>query len=109
MGSLKNFITLKSSKEFNYIYKNSKAVHSQYFVIFYKKTRDKKVGFVSSKKIGNAVKRNRAKRRLRALFLLYSDKIPTGTYIFVAKKDILDADFKKLKKVFEKLIFKVTK
>jgi len=33
---------------------------------------------------------------LRAAFLKLSDKLEEGTYIFVAKKEILDADFKRV-------------
>lgn len=62
-----------------------------------------KIGFTATKKIGNAVKRNRAKRRLRALFCEYSPSLKNGTYIFVAKQSInevshqqLDYDFKKI-------------
>ncbi len=53
-------------------------------------------GFTASKKIGNAVKRNFAKRRLRALFSEVSDNLTEGTYVFVAKKEILDIEFTKL-------------
>ncbi len=54
------------------------------------------IGFTASKKIGNAVKRNYAKRRLRALFAEFSNNLTDGTYIFVAKKDILDIEYTKL-------------
>jgi ribonuclease P protein component len=56
----------------------------------------KQIGFTASKKIGNAVKRNFAKRRLRALFAEFSESLTDGTYVFVAKKDILDIEFSKL-------------
>jgi ribonuclease P protein component len=57
--------------------------------------------FLTSKKIGNAVKRNKARRRMRALFNSYENKIIPGNYIFVAKNEINDNDFKKLKKDFD--------
>ena len=62
-------------------------------VIFYKETKVKKVGFTVSKKIGNAVKRNFAKRRLRALFYEIEEFLKEGTYIFVAKKDIVNSKY----------------
>ncbi|WP_187648592.1 ribonuclease P protein component [Nitrosophilus labii] len=99
---MKDFSTLKSSREFNYVYRRGKSWHSPFFVIFYKQSNAKKVGFVASKKIGNAVKRNRAKRRLKALFIEFYDLLKPGLYIFVAKKDILEVDFAKIKKSFEK-------
>lgn len=63
-----------------------------------------KVGFTATKKIGNAVKRNRAKRRLRALFLEFSTSLCSGTYIFVAKQSIHETTYKKLKSDFEKIL-----
>jgi ribonuclease P protein component len=63
-----------------------------------------KVGFTATKKIGNAVKRNRAKRRLRALFLEFSHSLHSGTYIFVAKQSINEATYKKLRRDFEKIL-----
>jgi len=63
-----------------------------------------KVGFTATKKIGNAVKRNRAKRRLRALFLKHSTHLKNGTYIFVAKQSIIEIPHSNLEKDFEKVI-----
>jgi len=56
---------------------------------------------VASKKIGNAVKRNFAKRRLRALFIKEADSF-SGSFVLVAKKDILDVPFFKLEYLFKK-------
>jgi len=64
----------------------------------------RKVGFTATKKLGNAVKRNRAKRRLRALFCKYANSLKDGTYIFVAKAGIFDAPFEKLSNDFEKIL-----
>ncbi len=64
----------------------------------------KKVGFTATKKIGNAVKRNRAKRRLRALFLEFSSLLKDGTYIFVAKQSINEVSYLLLKKEFQKIL-----
>ncbi len=55
------------------------------------------LGITASRKIGNAVARNRAKRRLRALLyqtLLKSPVMPPSRRIvLVARKACLDADF----------------
>jgi len=63
-----------------------------------------RVGFTATKKIGNAVTRNRAKRRLRALFLEYSPSLRDGTYIFVAKQLINEISHENLKKDFTKVL-----
>jgi len=70
------------------------------FVLFYKETQGYNIGFVASKKIGNAVKRNRAKRLLRALFLVYCDNLKEGSYILVAKQPLLESTFANAKEIF---------
>ena len=67
-------------------------------MVFYKSGLNKKVGFTASKKVGNSVKRNLARRRLKALFLELSGGLESGSYIFVAKTKIDDMDYTSLKK-----------
>ncbi len=80
------------------MYKNSKKKHSSAVVLFYNKSNKREVGFTASKKIGNAIKRNFAKRRMRSVFSLFDDKLLNGSFILVAKHDILNIKFDKLKK-----------
>lgn len=63
-----------------------------------------KMGVVASKKIGNAVYRNRAKRVLRAIFRENIDKIKIGIFILIAKKDINNQTFIKLNSLYKKQI-----
>lgn len=54
-----------------------------------------RVGYTASKKVGNAVKRNRAKRRLRALaHEVLLDKAMVGyDYVFIARQAVLSRKF----------------
>ncbi len=53
------------------------------------------VGVVAGKSVGNAVQRNRAKRRLRAV--AHSAPLrPNTAYVVVASQDVLDASFGEL-------------
>lgn len=58
------------------------------------------VGFTASKKIGNAVARNRAKRRLRSLAdtILAAQGAPNGAYVLVARAAILTRPYDKLER-----------
>jgi ribonuclease P protein component len=66
-------------------------------VVFYKISDEKKAGFTAGKKVGNAVFRNRAKRRLRAIFAEFEQKLKDGIYLFAAKEGIKDMSYKQLK------------
>ncbi len=68
------------------------------------KTSEGKVGFTATKKIGNAVIRNRAKRRLRALFVKYSPQLKIRSYVFVAKFATTQVPSQQLEKDFLKVL-----
>ena len=73
-----------------------------------------RTGVTASKKVGNAVARNRAKRRMRALFSkLECDHAPSGTdYVLVARHSLVQAAWTELlsdfsiaaKRIHKKLI-----
>jgi ribonuclease P protein component len=57
--------SIKSNKAFKTIYKQGKRYASAIGQIFALPAEEFKVGIVVNRKIGNAVKRNRAKRRIK--------------------------------------------
>jgi len=63
-----------------------------------------KVGFTATKKLGNAVKRNRAKRRMRALFCEHSQLLKNGSYVFVAKVGLFESSYEAMQKDFKKVL-----
>jgi ribonuclease P protein component len=96
--------SLSKSEDFKNLL-NGKRISNPYSTIFFKKISSKSnkllnVSFVAKKKIGNAVKRNKIKRRLRNIM---NDAIKTinmnlsYSYLFIAKKNIYDANYKMLK------------
>ena len=63
------------------------------------------VGYTATKKIGNAVKRNKAKRIMRELAKKILIKGKTNTYyVLIAKTSILDIKFKDLLEELENII-----
>ena len=63
------------------------------------------VGYTATKKIGNAVKRNKAKRIMRELAKKILIKGKTNTYyVLIAKLSILDTKFKNLLDEMENII-----
>ena len=85
---------LKLHSEFQRVYQRGKNAHSTSIALFYLPLAgEKKVGYTASKKVGNAVVRNRCKRRLRALFDEFSPNAQDGWYVFVAKRGLFDNPF----------------
>ena len=83
---------LKHSGRIRYIYRTGKAVHTTWFVLNWVANRDdqKRVAFVASKKVGNAVMRNRSARILREAMRGFMPKMTVAAdVVIVAKRPIL--------------------
>lgn len=106
---LKKANRLKKNYQFNYVYKNGQHFSAKAMTLYVSssKTRDIKVGFAVGKKIGNAVKRNLIKRRLREI--VYKE-IPLlkqqYNIVVVAKEGIFDFSFLELSNEFHNLVEK---
>lgn len=99
--------SLKRHKEFRYTYARGRSQSLPLFTLVYVKSRNDsvRIGLSVSKRIGNAVQRNRAKRRMRAALTPLLHEIAGGfNVIFVAKPAVLDAPFPELGKQMETLL-----
>lgn len=104
---------LKAHKEFGLVYNRGKSAHSRSCVVFYlPKNGEKKIGYTASKKVGNAVIRNRSKRRLRAIWRELQTTLCDGYYVFVAKASLPQTPYPTLQKdiqyTLKKLNAKIT-
>lgn len=68
-----------------------------------------RVGFTVTKKIGNAVVRNRMKRRLRALAreLLPQDGLAGADHVLIGRNGGIDRDFSNLRRELGKALVKI--
>ena len=73
-------VTLKENYEFRRLYQKGASAVSPVMVLYCRKNRlgHNRLGLVSSTKLGHAVVRNRARRRLRELFRLSQDHMVQG-------------------------------
>ena len=105
--------SLKKSNQFKKALKEKK-IHSDYFSIFAAKNFYKPVNknnllisFVMKKKIGNAVKRNKIKRRLRNIVNDAVKKISIKfnySYLVIAKPTMLNINYTNIKEtIFQSL------
>ena len=67
---MKHTVALKQNHEFRRLYSKGKSAVSPYFAVYCRKTNRpvSRLGITTGVKLGNAVKRNRARRRIRELY-----------------------------------------
>ena len=97
-------LALSKNEDFKNLLKQKK-VSNKFVTIFFGKLPHKNksklnISFVTKKKIGNAVKRNKIKRRLRNIINHAVKKISINfeySYVVISKPSMLDSDFKNIK------------
>ena len=107
-------LALSKNEEFKNLLKQKK-ISNKYVTIFFGNLTNKdnsklNISFVTKKKIGNAVKRNKIKRRLRNIVNEAVKKVSlkfSYSYLVIAKSTMLNNEFKKIKETlfleFEKI------
>ena len=104
-------VALSKNEEFRSLLKEKK-ISNKFVTIFFghlikKDNKKLNISFVTKKKIGNAVKRNKIKRMLRNIMNDAVKKISLKydySYLVIAKSTMLNNDFKIIKKtLFQEL------
>ena len=102
-------LSLSKNQDFKSLL-TGKKISNKYLNIFFKNLSNKSsnylnISFVTQKKLGNAVKRNKIKRRLRNIMnqMIKISKINFNySYLLIAKKSIIDAKFVDIKETLIK-------
>lgn len=98
---MKKLYIVKTTRQFEDIIKTGKCYKNKYFVV-HKKNNDLKYdrfGISVSKKLGNAVFRNKYKRIIRNILDNYKKLyINHKDYIIILRKDAIDCDYELLMK-----------
>jgi ribonuclease P protein component len=92
-GMLKKEI-LRNQKNFDRLFKKGKSAGGKYLVLFLKNNdlEYDRHAFLASKKVGNSVKRNRARRLMRESFRVIERELKSGyDILFIARNTITDA------------------
>ncbi|WP_174734648.1 ribonuclease P protein component [Mesobacillus harenae] len=95
-------LRIKKNKDFQEAFKKGKSVANRQFVVYTLGKPEQemfRIGLSVSKKIGNAVVRNRIKRYIRQSFLEIQDQVQVGNdYVIIARKPVADMDMHDVKK-----------
>ena len=104
---MKKTVTIKQNHEFRRLYNKGKNAVTPSMVIYCRKSRypHNRLGITVSTKLGCAVKRNRARRRLRELFRLAQPRMKQGyDVVIVARTRAVTIPHKKLLSDFDRAL-----
>lgn len=107
---MKRAVTLKENYEFRRMYRKGTSAVGGGMVVYCRKNKldHNRLGITTSVKLGHAVVRNRARRRLREVYRLNLDKLRTGyDVILVARGKTTTATWKELNDTFLRLCRKL--
>ena len=107
---MKRAVTLKENYEFRRLYQKGKSAVGGGMVVYCRKNKlnHNRLGLTASVKLGHAVVRNRARRRLREVYRLNQDKLKKGyDLILVARGRTVTASWKELNDTFVRLCRKL--
>ena len=107
-------LALSKNEDFKKLLEKKKTTN-KYVTIFFGQLNDKdnkkfNISFVTKKKLGNAVKRNKIKRRLRNIMNAAYKKIPIKliySYLVIAKPTMLNNEFEDIKETLFKEFSKI--
>lgn len=100
---------IKKASDFNEVFNQGMRVSSTHLTLFFQDHNRLMYGFATSKKLGKAVTRNFAKRRLRELLRRHLDLLPEGVrLVLLARPGMERQRFDKLENEFIHLLKKVS-
>lgn len=98
----KNTTGIRKDYEFRKVYKYGKSFANRYMVVYImpNRTKDTRIGISVSKKVGNAVTRNRIRRMIKESYRLNIDSDIKKGYdvVFISRVAAKDADYKTIEK-----------
>lgn len=107
---MKHTIALKQNHEFRRLYNKGRSAVSPYFAVYCRKTNRpiSRLGITTGVKLGNAVKRNRARRRIRELYRTNEARLAPGyDIVVVARTRVIYGRHRDLERSFLQLMRKL--
>ena len=85
---MKYSVSLKSNRDFRRLYSRGKQAVAPTMVLYTRKNRlkENRLGITTGKKLGNAVTRNRIRRRLREIYRLHEEEFLLGRDLVVVAR-----------------------
>ncbi len=107
---MKHTVSLKQNHEFRRLYHKGKSAVSPYFAVYCRKTGRpySRLGITTGVKLGNAVKRNFVRRRIRELYRTHEQELLSGyDVVVVARTRAIFGRYAELERSFMQLMRKL--
>lgn len=107
---MKHTVSLKQNHEFRRLYHKGKSAVSPYFAVYCRKTGRpySRLGITTGVKLGNAVKRNFVRRRIRELYRTHEQELLPGyDVVVVARTRAIFGRYAELERSFMQLMRKL--
>ncbi|MCD7760855.1 MAG: ribonuclease P protein component [Clostridiales bacterium] len=104
---MKYSVSLKQNKDFRRLYHRGKYAACPTLVLYWSPNRyqNNRLGITVSTKLGNAVVRNRTRRRIREIYRLHEEQLRRGMdLVVVARAAAPDAEYRRLDRDFQRLV-----
>ncbi|WP_152446697.1 ribonuclease P protein component [Bacillus sp. THAF10] len=99
---------IKKNTDFQHVFRKGKSMANRQFVVYAVKKEEQdtyRIGLSVSKKIGNAVMRNRIKRLIREAVHASKDKIPAGVdLVIIARKPTTEMSLEEITKSLQHVL-----
>ena len=97
---MKKSYRVKSEKDFNAIFNDKQSVANKRFVIYKLDNNQKhfRVGLSVSKKLGNAVVRNRIKSKIRHVLIEHRQELQPVDFVIIARKGVEELNYKEIER-----------
>ena len=86
---------LSRSRDFDAVHRRGRSVSSRFLVLYWlpqDEPAEPRVGFAVPRAVGNAVERNRVKRRLREVWRARLEHVPSGhDYVLIVRPGLAEA------------------
>ena len=105
-NKVKFTVSIKNIFEFHRLYSKGKSAGSALMVVYCRKTKRcaNRLGITVSKKLGNAVLRNKIRRRIREIYRTNEDELLSGfDLVIVARRGSTQAAYRELEADFLRL------
>lgn len=107
---MKKEYRVKKNEDISLIFKEGKSVANRQFVLYMLEKKDQphfRLAVSVSKKLGNAVTRNRIKRLMKESILQFKDELKEPyDYLLIARKPCVEMDFHEMKKSISHVLYR---